>query len=99
MSAGSVSLEQFRLENTSSRIADHGRCNRPTCGWGFGRRLANPSGGGIWQNTLQMRDAVRLGILAFVGKTEVGLKWRHDEVDWGGGSVFSREEDRLGEEE
>jgi len=38
-------------------------------------------------------------ILAFLGKTEVGLKKRCDEVDRGGGSVSSREEDRLKEEE
>jgi len=38
-------------------------------------------------------------ILAFLGKPEVGLKRRCDEVDWGGGSVSSREENRLGEEE
>jgi len=38
-------------------------------------------------------------ILAFLGKTEVRLERRCDEVDWGGGSVSSREEDRLEEEE
>jgi len=38
-------------------------------------------------------------ILAFLGKTEVGLKRRCDEVGWGGGSVSSREERRFGEEE
>jgi len=45
MVAGSASLEQFRLENTASRIANHGRCNRLTSGWRFGRKLASPSGG------------------------------------------------------
>jgi len=34
-------------------------------------------------------------ILTFLGKTEVGLKRRYDEVDWGGGSVSPRAEDRL----
>jgi len=86
---GSASLEQFGLENTSSRIADHGRCNRLTCGCRFGRRPANSSGGGIRQNPLQMRDAVGL-YQPFLGKREVGPKRRCDEVDWGGGSASWR---------
>jgi len=38
-------------------------------------------------------------ILAFLGETEVGLKRRCGEVDWGGGSVSSTGEDRLEEKE
>jgi len=38
-------------------------------------------------------------ILAFLGKTEMELERRCDEVDWGGGSVSSRKEDRSEEEE
>ena len=61
------------------------------------KKTGNPKR--MWNMAILFADArCSEAILAFLGKTEMELKRRCDEVDWGGESVSSRE-DRSEEEE
>jgi len=75
------------VETPGRRIGNYrlGTGNRLTCGWGFARRLENPSDGLILKHSLQMGDAVS-PYLAFPGVAEVKLKGRRGLVAaWVGG--------------